>query len=166
LYFLVGTFSPTKSRNCASLNQAIRGASLGATVGSEAYLARMCSRCSKWSMYLGLPEKYAGDEGMMRAGLAKNLLRSISGAGCTSVASRREDVEKGDIRRREPRSDLVWRCQWLAKCAVGTALTMQLGLCQAMVGLWLNSNDLCGWNTALIMNFAWNRCPIWLGSFT
>ena len=57
-------------------------------------------------MYLGLPEKYAGDEGTMRAGLARNLVKSISGADWTSVASRREDVEKGDIRRREPRSGL------------------------------------------------------------
>lgn len=50
-------------------------------------------------MNLGLPEKYAGDAGTIRAGVLLNLEKSISGAArTTSVAFLREDVDRGLVR--------------------------------------------------------------------
>lgn len=103
-YLELETSSFTAALNCESFNHAIRGASLEGTVGKEAYLLRMYSRRKKWSMNLGVPLKYAGEAGTIRAGIdflllklmgeaALDPLRSVTGS--TSKEARDGDTENG-----------------------------------------------------------------------
>lgn len=89
-YFDALTTSPTASRYSERDRHAARGCWPGATVGSPEYFRRRASKDNRWSLKIGCPEKYDGEDGTTRA---KNLSLSsfllgnlISGAAMLSCS--------------------------------------------------------------------------------